>query len=204
MWRKVKTFVRNRPCLLRLAAPFYIQPAQMWGTQAVTLRQLAEGAVAGKKTFNALEIGSWCGCSTVILGAVVRGHGRLVCVDWWRGEGDDHNAAASAHRDIFRVFWRLVSRAGLANVVVPMRGRSDVVLPMLMARQFDFIFIDGGHDYETVLHDIRQAKRLIKRGGMICGHDFSTLPCHAGVVQAVRQMFKSFEVEDDIWWKLQQ
>ncbi len=36
----------------------------------------------------------------------------------------------------------------------------------------DFIYIDGNHDYDFVLKDIELARKLVKRGGVVSGHDF--------------------------------
>ena len=41
---------------------------------------------------------------------------------------------------------------------------------------YDFVFIDGGHDYETVLHDTELAMELIRSGGIIAWHDYNDSP----------------------------
>ena len=47
---------------------------------------------------------------------------------------------------------------------------------------FDFVFIDGDHEYEQAKEDINNFSTIIKPGGMLCGHDYDNLP---GVTQAV-------------------
>jgi len=39
--------------------------------------------------------------------------------------------------------------------------------------EFDFVYIDGNHDYESVLEDIKNSIKFIKKGGIISGHDSS-------------------------------
>ena len=58
------------------------------------------------------------------------------------------------------------------------------------------IFIDAGHNYEDVLHDIKVS---IQMGiPVISGHDFSVQ--HEGVKKAVVEMFKdNFEVYGTVW-----
>lgn len=50
--------------------------------------------------------------------------------------------------------------------------------------QVDWIYIDGRHDCEGVLEDLRSALKLVKPNGFIFGDDYGNKP---GVVQAVDQ-----------------
>jgi len=51
---------------------------------------------------------------------------------------------------------------------------------------FDFVFIDGLHDYQSVLRDIELWWPHVRRGGFLSGHDYSGGPGkHPGVKQAV-------------------
>jgi predicted O-methyltransferase YrrM len=45
----------------------------------------------------------------------------------------------------------------------------------------DFIWIDGGHDLETVRRDTELALSLVNHGGCIAWHDYNALPEMAGV-----------------------
>lgn len=204
--------------LKKIESHFFCFPDQMWGEESVVLRNIINAN--NKPEIKILEIGSWCGCSTLILGAAAKmSRGQVVCVDWWRG-ADDYNALASKHRDIFKIFWKRIVGAGLQDVVIPIRGKSEYVLPLLRAGQFDFIFLDGDHRYCGIKHDIQQSKRLVKNGGLICGHDCECKPTpellpileahknedyvrglHCGVILAVSEEFKKYELEN-IFWKV--
>ena len=50
----------------------------------------------------------------------------------------------------------------------------------------DFIFLDGDHNYPGVRPDIDAARKIIKPGGIIAGHDYAG---DNGVCQAVREPF---------------
>lgn len=73
----------------------------------------------------------------------------------------------------------------------------------------DLIFIDGEHSYEAVKNDIEAYLPLVRKGGIICGHDYLEFnqPGY-GVNKAVEEMFDVFALEDDvlengklkIWW----
>jgi hypothetical protein len=49
----------------------------------------------------------------------------------------------------------------------------------------DFVFLDGDHRYEAITQDIRAWLPKVRKGGLICGHDFT--PGWPGVVQAVQE-----------------
>mgnify|MGYP003336342883 FL=1 len=41
--------------------------------------------------------------------------------------------------------------------------------------EFDFIFVDGDHSYEATLADCEAYYPLLKKGGLFCGHDYSSI-----------------------------
>jgi cephalosporin hydroxylase len=43
-------------------------------------------------------------------------------------------------------------------------------------RHVDFLFIDGGHDYETVKSDFEMYSPLVRKGGLIAFHDYCSSP----------------------------
>src|SRR5258708_323698 len=76
-----------------------------------------------------LEVGSWCGDSTLMLAQVVREFGGLLfCIDWWKGNAGTELVDIAGREDVFSIFWQRVRDAGLDDVVIPLRGRSAVVL----------------------------------------------------------------------------
>ncbi|MFL6846641.1 MAG: class I SAM-dependent methyltransferase [Allosphingosinicella sp.] len=59
---------------------------------------------------------------------------------------------------------------------------------------FDFVYIDGNHDYEFVLRDLEDFAAKLRPGGLIFGHDFFEDDFarreHYGVVDAVNTFLK--------------
>lgn len=51
----------------------------------------------------------------------------------------------------------------------------------------DFIFIDAGHSYETVIQDIEDWLPKLAPGGWFGGHDYHE--AHPGVIRAVNEAF---------------
>jgi predicted O-methyltransferase YrrM len=54
--------------------------------------------------------------------------------------------------------------------------------------QFDFIFIDGDHQYEAVKFDVTHARELLAPGGVIACHDYDECCC-PGVRPALDELF---------------
>lgn len=52
----------------------------------------------------------------------------------------------------------------------------------LCPSELDFVYIDAAHDYESVCSDIAHWAPKVKRGGLICGHDYGK---ESGVKEAV-------------------
>ena len=55
----------------------------------------------------------------------------------------------------------------------------------------DFVYIDSNHKYEFVKEDIREWTKKVRKGGVVSGHDYATLPGRdLGVIQAVDEYVK--------------
>ena len=185
--------------------------------QKLILRTLAESVAKPGSKF--LEVGSWCGDSTMEIGSVVKEKGGILfCVDWWKGSMDTYLEKVAMTGDVFSYFWNRIRRAGLEDVVVPIRANSGVAHQALIREGFDFVFIDGDHRYEGVSNDIKNYAPLVKKGGILCGHDCEgrledydaeflaagkDVDCmesvHCGVVLAVNSVFDDFSLNHSIW-----
>jgi predicted O-methyltransferase YrrM len=128
-----------------------------------------------------LEIGSYCGKSTICLGLAARVHKSVVyALDHHRGS-EEHQPGEMFHDpdlfdasvegvDSFREFRRNVDAAGLANTVIPVVASSE-----LAARQWHtplaMVFIDGGHSLDAALTDYRCWSGHLLQGGVLAIHD---------------------------------
>jgi len=161
--------------------------AQMWESRDPHMRKALELALAQTETdqpFRVLEIGSWAGQSSILWASEIARSGRqgqVFCVDPWMPfmkEGHiGGNAAVSimdhaARRDkIFPLFWHNVKASGLTDVIHPLRGKSQDILPSLAPGSFDLIFVDGSHSFTDFMTDLTLAAPLVKESGFICGDD---------------------------------
>ena len=128
-----------------------------------------------------LEIGSYCGKSTVCLGLACQRQGStLFAIDHHRGS-EEHQPGEMFHDpelfdggeavvDSFREFRRNIRAAGLEQVVVPIVAGSEPA-----ARHWNtslgMVFIDGGHSLEAALTDYRCWAVHVVRGGVLAIHD---------------------------------
>ncbi len=135
--------------------------------QEIVLRTLARSVARPGCRF--LEVGSWCGQSTVVLARVAQEFGGcLFCVDWWRGNPGTELVQIASREDVFSHFWQRLRREGLDDVVIPIRGRCDRVAEVLRAESFQLVFLDADHRYVAVSQDIpAYAPRCAGRGESI-------------------------------------
>ncbi len=59
---------------------------------------------------------------------------------------------------------------------------------------FDFIYIDASHIYKDVKKDLNDWLPKLKKGGLMCGHDYANIS-NFGVIQAVDEFCKEHNFE---------
>ena len=68
----------------------------------------------------------------------------------------------------------------------------------------DMVFIDALHTYSGVISDINDWSPKVKKGGIICGHDYG-YDRFPGVKMAVDEMFENVnEGYETTWWVIKQ
>jgi len=138
-----------------------------------------------------LEIGSYCGKSSVYLGSGCReGKGILFSIDHHRGSEEqqpgeeyfdpDLMDPRTLEMDTFPHFRNALKLTGLEETVVPLVSRSDVA-GRAWATPLSLVFIDGGHAYETVVTDYRVWAPHLLPGGYLLIHDIFEDPKEGGL-----------------------
>ena len=142
---------------------------------------LYQSALQASSLGPCLEIGSYCGKSTICLGmACQENASSLFALDHHRGS-EEHQQGEFFHDpdlydqgaeqvDTFREFRRNISAAGLEDTVIPIVASSE-----LAARNWNtplgMLFIDGGHALDAALSDYRCWAGHLLRGGILAIHD---------------------------------
>lgn len=147
---------------------------------------------AGERTPGAVfvEIGAWCGKSTLYLGAAAEATGAvLFSVDHHRGSeenqaGWEHHDPELVDSDSGRIdtlpHWRRsVAGAGLEAVVVAVVGDSPTVAAAWRT-PLSFCFIDGGHGEAPAWADYRGWAPHVAVGGFLAIHDVFPDPADGG------------------------
>jgi predicted O-methyltransferase YrrM len=137
-----------------------------------------------------LEVGSYCGKSSVYLGAgaKLRG-GRLICVDHHRGS-EEHQPGEEYHDpdlvdpvagaiDSLPHLRRALRRAGLEDIAVIVVAPS-VVAAELWTLPLGMVFIDGGHSQPTADADYEAWAPHVAPGGILAIHDLFPDPALGG------------------------
>ena len=137
-----------------------------------------------------VEVGSYCGRSTVWLAAGARTRGTvLFAVDHHRGSEENQAGwewhdpslvdAELGRMDTLPTFRRTIHDAGLEDVVVAVVGQSPVVsahwhTPLAL------LFIDGGHGVEPARADYAGWTPHVAPGGLLAIHDVFPDPRDGG------------------------
>jgi len=137
-----------------------------------------------------LEVGTYCGKSTLYFGAAaLETGGTVFTVDHHRGSeenqaGWEHHDPdtvdpASGRMDTLGMFRRNIERAGLEQQVVAVVGHSSTVARWWRA-PLSLLFIDGGHGVEPARDDYRGWTPWVAPGGLLVIHDVFPDPKDGG------------------------
>ena len=155
----------------RDAGDWFPHDAAGWLTEAEgrELARLAEGKAV-------IELGSYCGRSTVCLARTARG---VTAVDTFDGRGTPMPG------DTLPTFLANIERHRVADRVTVCRGEAASLLPSLPP-VFELAFVDAAHDYESVRRDAGLAARVLRPGGLLAFHDYGARD--PGVTAAVDEL----------------
>lgn len=137
-----------------------------------------------------LEVGSYCGKSTLFLAQAAKQNGSVVfAVDHHRGS-EEHQLGEEYHdgdlydnsvglMDTFKEFRKNMRACNVEDTVVPLVAPSRVA-----AKQWHtplaMVFIDGGHSFEAAETDYRSWAAHVRIGGILAIHDLFPDPAKGG------------------------
>lgn len=139
-----------------------------------------------------LEIGCYAGESSEIFVSSGK-FTKLYCLDFWK-EGFYQDRGTSGAEKLFDAM------ASKYPCIDKVKANSNDVLKLFKDIHLDFIYIDGGHEFDQVSRDIHNALKLLKGKGHIAGHDY--VPEFPGVQKAVNdKIYPCVFFVDSSWMK---
>lgn len=151
---------------------------------------LYQYALASSQQGPVLEVGSYCGKSTLYLAQAAKQNNSVVfAVDHHRGS-EEHQLGEEYHdadlyddavglMDSFKEFRKNMRACHVEDTVIPIVAPSSVA-----AKQWHtplaMVFIDGGHSFEAAETDYRSWAVHVKIGGILAIHDLFPNPDEGG------------------------
>ena len=147
---------------------------------------------------NGAEIGVSQGRFTMFLCAVMHDM-EMIAVDRWEEQpghksegwvGWDHEGSLARFKETTGQYF-----PGRVRIV---RADSVAAASRIEDGSLDFVFIDADHSYEGCKADIEAWAPKVRKGGLVCGHDYNRK--WPGVVQAVDEIYPGVLVSHDSVW----
>ena len=147
-------------------------------------------ALQAGKNGPCLEIGSYCGKSSVYIGTACKKNATvLFSIDHHTGSEEQQPGEAYFDPDLFdketgkvdtlKHFRKTIADFDLEDVVIPVIGRSALI-GSVWKTPLSLIFIDGSHAYESVLNDYNIWANNLIPGGYLLFHDIFPDPAKGG------------------------
>lgn len=170
-----------------------------WFNFADFYRQQVERA---PNTAHFVEVGAWKGRSTAYLAVEIINSGkqiRLDVVDTWLGSGAEHDHDADLQ--VGQLYERFVKNMQpVQEHYRALRMTSVEASALYSDSTLDMVFVDGAHDYGSVLADVEAWWPKVRPGGVLAGDDWA----HESVKRAVQTALPGLDIQQGgagwPWW----
>lgn len=154
---------------------------QGWASDNVLLKR----AIDVKRPRLIAEVGVWKGGSVITFAERLRAYNLdsvVIAVDTWLGSSEhwlvpgwtDSLRIVSGYPRLYDTFAANIAAKGLRDYVVPLPLDSLNAAKVFEHHRLrpEIMHIDGGHDYESVMADLRAWWPLLAEGGVLIGDDY--------------------------------
>jgi predicted O-methyltransferase YrrM len=134
-----------------------------------------------------VEVGVWKGMSACFMAVEIINSGKNIkfdCVDTWEYVSTSKELDEDKFENLYNIF--LDNIKPVEDKINIVKGTSWEAASNYEDNSLDFVFIDAGHDYESVKKDLTAWNPKVKSSGIISGHDYH-FDC--GVFPAVNEFF---------------
>jgi predicted O-methyltransferase YrrM len=191
----------GRDPLKDFPASDYPTDLQGWHSQHPYLTR----AIAEKRPAIVVEVGVWKGASVVTMGHEIKRlnlDAAIIAIDTWLGSSEHYLWEKfipdldfeHGYPRLYRKFAANICHEGLADIVVPLPLDSINGYQLLKTRGIrpDVLHIDAGHDYNSVMADLKAWWPLLAPGGLLIGDDYFKSWIGKAKWPEVRQAFDEF------------
>jgi len=170
-----------------------------------------DGIIHDIKPTTIIEVGTWKGASAINMARICYRLGldtKIYCVDTWLGalefwtthkETQERDLMLkNGYPSIYNQFISNVIHNNAQDYIIPVPNTSFIGAKILQhyGVKAELIYIDGSHEYEDVLSDIKSYKELCT--GVMFGDDYNW----PSVQRAVNDSLKNIQIVDNFWiWR---
>ncbi len=160
-----------------------------------------------------IEIGSWKGLSAIEMADHIKTlniDSKIICIDTWLGAQEFWTTLSNTEErnlmfkngypQIYYQFLSNVVHTNNQNIITPLPLPSSIAYKVLEYHgiKADLIYIDGSHEYQDVLADIKNYLPILNDGGVLFGDDYNEL--WPGVIKAVNEeLTNKFNIINNFW-----
>ena len=116
-----------------------------------------------------VEVGSWLGTSTRHIASNLPEGGVVYAIDHWLGSPEHQDMEELPN--LYRQFLSNLIHANLTHKIIPLRMSSLEAAKTLEVIP-DLVYVDAGHDFDSVYSDLQAWFPFVKGHGILCGDDY--------------------------------
>lgn len=150
-----------------------------------------------------VEMGVWQGKSAIYLANRIKESGKPItffAVDTFQSSPEtDAHLETLGGKTLLNVFLQNVNDCEVSDWIQVVAADSLDAARGFDPASLDVVYIDGAHDYDSVVADLAAWTPKVKPGGLIAGHDYNP-GAWPGVVQAVTERFPVHR-NPGSWWE---
>lgn len=120
---------------------------------------------------------------------------KLYCVDAWKTYPNYRESVTQERLDEF--YEQTKQRMQSYNCEIIRKFSMDAVKDF-EDESLDFVYLDANHKYQSVVEDIREWSKKVKRGGIVAGHDYVNV-FHRDGLYGVIKAVDELDEEVTIW-----
>lgn len=152
-----------------------------------------------------VDVGAWCGwtaCAMALGGPRVLAVDTFRASDRWVQEGGQLGRLGGKREGTLDVYANQVARAAQGGRVVAVQATSLAAAQAMAEESADLVFLDADHSRAAVAADVAAWHAVLKRGGILCGHNWGigeVQEAVGAVLTALRWPMPELG-PDQIWW----